>query len=149
MKVSKNYLFSINLDCLVCSIYTLSGNDDFFKSVSLTSYIYLNKNGRYNFYLGSIDDFYSVLNKPGLRRLTFQVVKTFLKKGGLIKNSHNKNTMLGINTIQEKIFLKKYLKKFKYYYYRHFFRQNIKRNLPTDKELNMAAIKSLFLLVGI
>jgi hypothetical protein len=149
MQILKNHLNNINLNYLLCGLYTLSGNHRFFKKLNFTSHIYIDKNEIDDFYSGNIYDFYTLLDKSTSRRFAFQLIKPFLKKNYLIKTSHIENKIVNIDTIQETILLKRYLKKFKYNYYRYFFCKNVKLNSPTSKEVNMAAIELLFLLLGI
>ena len=125
----------ISLESLICSLYTLFGNHEVFKKINLSSDLYLNlKNIDYfsnSQRIENLNEMKNLFNNSSLKQFAFYLT-------------------LNIGLDNETNLLKKYLRKFKRNYKCYFFYQNgTYVNLPTDKEINLYAIDSLFLLTGI
>lgn len=155
MVISKKIILDVNLSFLICTFYTLSNDDTFFKVVNIRGNLFLHINNFDYFYKDFKNpeeflQFYKFLNKSSLRRFGYILLNPFLTPN----NSFSKSTLTVKNETKE-IFtrhnlLKKYLQNFKRNYRRHFLYQNGNYpNLPTDREINTFALKLLFLLVGI
>ena len=131
----------INASSLVCCLYTLSNKNKFFKKLNLKKDIFLNINNKNDYFLADLEnfnEFYKLLNKLSLRIFAYKLIRPLV----------NKNSVQDI--WEDAILFKKYLQKFKYNYRLYFFYQNGNyHRLPTDEEMNMLAIKSLFFIVGI
>ena len=132
---------AVSPSSLICCLYTLSNRNGFFKKLNLKKDIYLHidsKKDHFSAESEQLDELYKLLNKPSLRRFAYRLIKPLTNKNSIQNNSG------------EITLLRKYLQKFKYNYRLHFFYRNGNYELlPTDKEMNMSAIKSLFFLVGI
>ena len=106
-----------------------------FKKINLSSDLYLNlKNIDYfsnSQRIENLNEMKNLFNNSSLKQFAFYLT-------------------LNIGLDNETNLLKKYLRKFKRNYKCYFFYQNgTYVNLPTDKEINLYAIDSLFLLTGI
>lgn len=143
MPIPKKLLLEIDLSSLICSLYTLSETNQLFKKLDLKNDIvtYIN-------YKDYFHELYQLLNNTSLRRFVFKLLKPILNNTYL-KNSSIK-TQDNINIIykEETVLLQKYLKKFKHNYYYYYQNENFE-NSSTEKEINLSALKSLFLIVGI
>mgnify|MGYP001329168206 CR=1 FL=1 len=140
---------SRHLSYLTCSIYTLYGNHEFFKNFNLKDDVYVDREKSNHWFASTKNshEFYRLTNKMSIKQFAFKLIKPLLKKNSESLNFYPRDNG-GID--DEIILLKKYLRKFNFIYRRHFTYQNrhyIK--LPSDKEINMHAIKTLFLLAGI
>jgi|TARA_B110000261_G_scaffold105262_1_gene118154 hypothetical protein len=139
-----------NLISLICTLYTLSEENNVFKYVNLKNSIFFHKinSKRPLVNLGIFQEFYILINKPSLRKFAYLLLKPLLVStdSRMIFNIEEEN----LNNNNEIILLKRYLRKFQYNYRRYFLYQNgDDENLPTCKEMNTYAIKTLFLLAGI
>ena len=142
MDVYKKLVFEINSKYLICSLYTLHETSKFFKDLDLKNETCLNTNNSEKQINGVQDftNFYELLNNISLRRFSFFLLKPLLLEKKIVNEEIFECTIL----------LEKYLKKFKYNYYHYFLFQNGSLEpLPVGKEINTAAIKSLFLLAGL
>ena len=99
---------------------------------------------------------YKLINKISLRRFVYLLLKPLIISPSLWNFKENQLFIPKLSTSKFQTFyedatlLKKYLQKFKYNYRLYFFCQNGNYEvLPTDKELNMFGIRSLFFLIGI
>ena len=130
----------INSSPLICCLYTLVNRNTLLKE-NLKKDIFLHVNSKKDNFSADVkqlDELYKILNNLSLRRFAYRLIKPLVSK----------NNVEDIN--DETSLLKKYLRKFKYNYRLYFFHQNDNYELlPTDKEINMSAIKSLFFIVGI
>ena len=147
MQIRKNSFFEVRSSSIICSLYTLSESQEVLTILNLQSGISPNiKND------GSFSDdfltFYKLINNPVIRGFSYYLIKPILGKKyvSLLSRNIAIKKIICKNTIP----LKKYLRKFRYNYCRYFFSQNENfDNYPTEKEMNMYAIKSLFFLAGI
>ena len=130
----------INPSPLICCLYTLANRNKFLKE-NFKKDIFLHVNSKKDHFSADVKqlgELYKILNNLSLRRFAYRLIKPLVSK----------NNVEDIN--DETSLLKKYLRKFKYNYRLYFFHQNDNYELlPTDKEINMSAIKSLFFIVGI
>ena len=149
MKTASIPLRNLEINFLMCSFYTLSKNHESFKKLDLKNGLYLeiNKNINSSTNIEIAFPLYNLINQSALQEFAIILLAPFLNIKQLplsiIINNRKKTGKL----YNETLLLKKYLRKFKYNYHRHFFCQN--KNFNTDKEINMYAIKSLFLIAGI
>jgi hypothetical protein len=148
---SEKLLFSTNLSLLICSLYTLSEHHRVFKKTNIRYHIPLNLVNLKQFSndIEPFLEFDKLLNNSSLRRFAYDLIEPYLTPKPFLSNlSIDKS--LGKETFAKTFFLKRYLQKFKYNYRRYFFFQNRNyKHLSLDKEINMHAIKMLFLLAGI
>lgn len=149
MQTSKKSIISLHY--LICSIYTLSNNDPFFKKINFKNTTYLSKRNIKNLLSNEkkVNEFYSLINSPLLKKFVFQIIQVILKSNKKLNldflNIENK-----IKFYDEIVLLKKYLDKFHYNYRHYFIYQNGDCiNPPTNKEINTNAIKALILLTGV
>ena len=133
---------------LICSLYVLSENHNFFKKFTFKNDICLDIENGDHFYIHNknFNEFHKLVNKSALRRIAFRLIKPIL-----VRNYFPSKNNLPIREVyQENLLLKTYLKKFKYTYCRYFFHQNGDlENYPTNVEININAVRVLFLLAGI
>ena len=130
---------------LLCSVFTLSPNENLFKTLNIKQKLYSGVNNSDDLLIESdiIEDLYSIINKRAVRQLAYSIVNPFLSKNYIVSINQPINK-------DKATLLKKYLKKYRYSYYRYFFPATAKNIIfPTPKMLNTYAIKSLFLLLGI
>lgn len=145
MSTPNKVLNHIELSFLICSLYTLYQNNRLFKNLNLKTDLYLSLNSRDHLSNKeqTFSDLYDLLNNKSLRRFVFKLLKPVFKKE-CFSNTKNKISK------EEEILLKKYLNRFKHNYYHYFFYQNNNfNNALKEKEINLYAIKVLFLIVGI
>ena len=145
--LEENYK-NIEVDFLICSLFTLLSNTKLFQSLDLTNEVYLSINGE-NYLLieqNKFDTLYTSLNKRYIRQLAYKLINPLLKEtSSLTHNKQDKDT-----SATKSILFKKYLIKFSFLYKRYFFQKNENYNLvPETKEINTLATKALFLLVGV
>lgn len=137
----------VDLDLILCSLFTLAPSNELFKNINLKNDIYC-INGE-SYLLSNKENFkdlYNLLNESYLRQFAYNLLEPFRTTEPLVSNPLTKSGSLDDQTI----LLQKYLRKFNYIYNRYFLTKNDNYNLsPTDKEINYFAIKSLFLLIGI
>ena len=149
MQSSLKYLAGVNVNDLICSLYTLSEFHSVFKKFNLKT------GGKFSeirtcYFLEekeNFNKFRKLLNSRALRRFAVILLNPFLKEGHLSYSSILKNEKEISNEIS---LLKKYFRKFKYNYLKYFYYQE--KNLDiiiTPQELNLCALKSLYLLAGI
>ena len=142
----------INLNYLICSLYTLSEYNPIFKKLILKNTNYLNKNNKNHFLnnTSNFTEFYNFLNSAGVRRFAIILLHPLLKKDYLSYSCIQYNECIDKDTCNEMFLLQRYLRKFTYNYLNHFQAQNENfEQLSNRKELNTAALTSLFLLAGI
>lgn len=152
MRISRNPILNAELPFLVCSLYTLFETHKTFTLTNIKQDIYsnLNNDNYFSIEMESFKEFYKLLNKLSLRRFSYILIKPILNRDYLLFYNVPKNKMANPKVYNEILFLKKYLRKFKYHYRRYFFFKNGNFvNLPKEKELNVYAIKMLFLIAGI
>ena len=153
MSVSKKLLLGTNLTSLICTLYTLSEDNRLFKKLNLKNDIFPCINNEDHFYRDEeiFFKFSLLLNDSSLRRFAFKLIKpifnrTYFPSSSFKNNSNGKNKIYK----EEGVLLRKYLRKFKYNYYYYFYNQKLDSGtLSTEKEINLTAIKLLFLIVGI
>ena len=152
MTIPEKLIPDVNLSFLICSLYTIHETEEIFKQQNLKKsvYFYSYLNEDFSVDIDYLQKTYKMLNRVSLRRYSYFLMKPLLNfKKSALKSTIN-NGSLGKDIDNSTIFLKKYLKKFKYNYNRYFIRQNINNeNLPTNKEINECAIKLLFVFAGI
>ena len=144
---------------LICCLYTLDNKNKFFKQLNLKNDIYLDINNENDYFstdIKNFDELYKLINKIALRRFVFLLLKPIIIGPSIWNFEENQLFNPKLSTSKFKTFyedatlLKIYLQKFKYNYRLYFFYQNGNYEfLPTDKELNMFSIRSLFFLIGI
>lgn len=151
MSALQELLLETNLSSLICSLYTLSGNNKFFQKLALKNDIFFCIKNKDHFSRNgeTFTEFYKLLNNPSLRRFAFILIKPVLDNTFVSFSSIEEITTQKKNYREETILLKKYLYKFKYNYYYFYYQKGDYENLPTEKEINIAAIQVLFLIVGI
>ena len=145
MSTPNKLVNSIELSVLICSLYTLYQNNRLFKKLILKNDLYLSLNSKDHFSNKEeiFTDLYTLLNNVSLRRFVFKLLKPIYKTGYFSKTAKEISK-------KETFLLKKYLSKFKHNYYHYFFYQtNNFDNTLTEREINLYAIKILFLIVGI
>lgn len=150
--MNQNILLNTNSSYIICTLYTLISKDKIFKKLNLKKETYLKLNNDNNLFIPkeNIKDLYILLNTPALRRFAYNLAKPLINSPSQLIISTKKGNPLPQENYNEIILLKKYLRKFKYNYRRYFFSQGENYdNFPTDKEINMSAIKILFLIIGI
>ena len=142
METLEKRILNLDKKCLLCSLYTLSGDNTFFKKVDLkkSTSLELIEYNNTPISIADWNEFYQLLNKVSVRRFSFFLIKPILLESKIINEEISEYTVL----------LKRYLKKFKYNYFRYFAYQNGRyETLPNYKEMNMVAINSLFVLTGL
>jgi len=152
MQNSTYSFHGIHVSYLLCSLYILSENHNFFKTFSFKNDIYPDKKNGDNFYIEveNFNEFYRLVNKPSVRRTAFRLIKPILALNNFPNSFDSKNNLPTYKFDEETFLLKKYLKKFKYVYYRYFFYQSWNMEIfPVNSEINVPAIKILFLLAGV
>lgn len=149
MQILEKSLQIFNLDFLICSLYTLSENDEVFKKFNLQNDICLGNKNAKNFsnQVKNFNDFEELLKRSWLKQFAFYLLEPFFNP----QFGFDSETKIVNKKICKKTtLLKKYLRKFKRNYYYYFFYQNRNyENLPTNKEINTYAIKYLFFIAGI
>lgn len=150
--LNKSLSKNIDLDFLKCGLYTLLTTHKIFKNLNIKDDVYIENNS--NNYLFTdvkiINKFSNLLNKPTIKGFAYYLLKPLFKTTTFLTFSKLENQSQNRKEEDEVILLKKYLKKFKYNYSRYFIYPNSNyKNVFTEKELNMYAIKFLFLIVGV
>ena len=131
-----------NIKLLICSLYTLQGYQKNFKNLNVKNNFYFDTNYQKNNFknIENFDALKKTSNQSSLSQLAFTLISPLITTKQDIIPYYSKNKTL----------LKKYLNKFKYNYQRNFLCQSgIKVNLPSDKQINLNAIKILFFFAGI
>ena len=139
-------LLDINL--IICSLFTILPNDDFFKELNINKYYCSFRINEESILIDpvSLNNLFLLLNKPLVRQLAYNILQPLLQRTA---NIPTYTFDIRNNSLDNQV-LKKYLKKFKHFY-KLFFVENtflIKPRL-TEKEINFLAIKFLFILTGI
>jgi hypothetical protein len=146
MLVSKKSLKSVSLSFLLCSLYSLCEYDNLFKELNLKNDIFLNVN-REDIMINDSEMFnklYQLSNKKSLRRFVFRLLQP------LFSQNDRPSLRIGREDDSDIILFKRYLRKFRYTYYLYFSDQNEQSETRlTEKEINMAAVNMLFLLIGV
>jgi len=138
----------LNINLLLCSLFTILSNDKLFKELNINKY-YCSFRLNEGFILIdplSLNNLFLLLNKPLVRQLAYNILQPVLQEA---TNTPIKNFDIRSRSANNQL-IKNYLKKFRYFY-KLFFLDNsflIKPQL-TDKEINFLAIKFLFILIGI
>ena len=149
MQLLKKSLQIFNLNILICSLYTLSGNHKVFKKFNIPNDIYLDKKNIKYFsnQVTNFNDFEELLKRSWLKQFALYLLAPFFNSQvGL----DSKTEIVNKKICKETTLLKKYLRKFKRNYHYYFFYQNGNyENFPTNKEINTYAIKYLFFIAGI
>ena len=143
---------NFNLSSLLCGLYTLSENDQFFKKISLKNdiFISINNNDYFSTIVENCYEFTKLLNKASLRRFSYSLVKPILTENYIKHPLTTKNNEWANDCYSEIILLKQYLRKFKYNYRAYFVEQGENfYNVLSEKELNTYGLHTLFLLSGI
>jgi hypothetical protein len=146
MRITEKSLTSIDLNFIISSIYTLSAEhiilNNIFLDIVKVDIPFSDKK--------TLKEVRYLLNKHSLRMVTSQLVKSCSILDYYLSNSKIENQNITVEIYNETLFLKKYLRKFKYNYKRYFFHRNKDyENLFTNRELNIYAIKALFLIAGL
>ena len=143
---------NVNLSTLLCGLYTLSENDQFFKKISLKTDIFININNN-DYFSPKVENCYEftkLLNKASLRRFSYSLLKPILTENYIKHPFTTKNNEWAKDWYSEIILLKQYIRKFKYNYRAYFVKQGENfYNVLSDKELNTYGLHTLFLLSGI
>ena len=142
----------MNLRSLICSLYTLCEQHKIFLKINLKTDIFLDINNGDRFYTEAkiFPELDCLVNQPSLRRFSYHLLKPILNSADFEFLYKVENKIVRKEIYNETILLKKYLQKFNYNYRRYFIYQSSNpESTPTDKEMNVYAIKILFLLVGI
>lgn len=135
-----------SLDFLLCSLYTLYGNHEIFKKLNLRTDLDLDIKNSFELKGKNLYQLESLLSQTALKQFILYLLTPFLT----LNDDLNDATKLLKRDSYQITLLKKYMRKFRRNYKRYFFYQNGNYgNLPTDKEMNIYAIESLFLLTGI
>ena len=134
--VLHNQKYCIDLNLLVCALFTLSSGTEVFNKLELSGIKNLGfQKAKDKVFLTVLSQ---LLNKNSVRQVAATLLEPILKKQMTLINSRERE--------QSKL-LKKYLKKFHYSYERYF---NVSDNTNRlDEEINYFAIQSLFLIAGI
>jgi hypothetical protein len=146
-KTSPDWIL-LNINLLICSLFTILSNDKLFKELNINKY-YCSFRLNEEFILIdplSLNNLFLLLNKPLVRQLAYNILQPVLEGA---TNTPIKNFDIRSRSANNQL-VKNYLKKFRYFY-KLFFLDNsflIKPQL-TDKEINFLAIKFLFILIGI
>jgi len=140
-------LSNVDIDILLCSLFTLTPSNKLFKHINLKKDLY-RLNGE-SYLLSNKENFkelYNLLNESYLRQLAYDLLEPFITRKHLLPESQKRSESLS----EQIALLKKYLRRFNYIYNRYFLTKDGNYNLlPKNKEINFFAIKSLFLLAGI
>ena len=151
MQILRETPTKINFGLLICTLYTIVEDNNIFKNVSIKSDIFLNIKKREQLTTNReiLQELCTLINKSSLRKFAYLLIKPILTStnSSTTFNTTEKNVQKNEN---EKILLKKYLRRFQYNYRRYFLYKNRDyENSPANKEINTYAIKTLFLLAGI
>ncbi len=140
-------LSNVDIDLILCSLFTLTPSNKLFKNINFKNDIYcLNGESYLLSNKENFKDLYNLLNESYLRQFAYNLLEPFRTNRNLVTNPLTKCESLDDQTI----LLKKYLRKFNYIYNHYFLTKSGNYNLlPTEKEINYFALKSLFLLMGI
>ena len=151
MQILEKTSTKLNIDPLLCTLYTILEDNSIFKNVNIKHNIFLNKKNPKKPTPNSkiFQELYILVNRLSLRKFAYLLIKPLLIStnsslfSNIVKTDIQKNE-------SETTLLKKYLQRFQYNYRRYFLYQNGNyENTPTNKEINTYAIKTLFLLAGI
>lgn len=133
-----------NLDSLICSLYTLSGSHEVFEKLNLRKDLDIKHFS--DFKSENLYQLENLLSQASLNQFILYLLTPFLT----LNDDLNGAIKLLNHDSYQLVLLEKYIRKFKRNYKRYFFYQKGNYvNLPTDKEINIYAIESLFLLIGI
>ena len=128
--------YCIDLNILVCALFTISSGTKTFTSLDITT------NKSLGFSTEDDKEFVillnRLLNKGSIRQFAAVLIQPILRKQTGNRNSTQQD--------QSRL-LKKYVKKFCYIYERYF--NNDKKNIRLKEEITYFAVQSLFLLAGI
>jgi len=140
-KISPNEL---NLNLILCALFTLMPNSSLFKNLNINDKLIVQLNKDEFVFINSknIVEFSTQLNKPSLRQIAYKAIQPLFPKKSFLLTPTNRR-----NDKNQHLLLKRYLRKFNYSYKRYFL---FKTNLYlTDKEINYFALESLFLIAGV
>lgn len=138
----------LNINLIICSLFTLIPNDDLFKELNVTKYYSSTgiKNKIVLIESKHLNKLFLLLNRPLVRQLAYNILQPLLQE-----SDHTSSHFSIINSDSSNHqALTKYLKKFNYFY-KLFFLETpvIAKSQRTEKEINFLAIKFLFFLIGI
>ena len=82
MQISTNTFYKTHVTYLICSLYVLSENHNFFKKFTVKNDIYLDVKNGDHFYVDKekFNEFHKVINQPSLRRNAFRLIKPILNE---------------------------------------------------------------------
>lgn len=138
---------SIELNILICSLITLLPNNVLFKELNIKkSFPYIRQDTNLILVeLSYLENLSFLLNKQSIREIAYNILQPLLQE---IKNKNKETPNLKVDSIEYRA-LKKYLQKFKYSYKKFFLKKTfMTKYILSEKELNLIAIKTLFVLVG-
>ncbi len=133
MTVANHRSINITIEALICCLFALFPQDDLFKNLNVQLPIKEEDSSL----------LYKLVNKRSLRGFSSTLVNPII---------YNKNYANDSNAafLKRVILLKKYIRKYKFLYYRYFFYNAINfSSLPTEKEINTQALKTLIILSGV
>jgi hypothetical protein len=138
----------LDTNLLICSLFTLLPSDILFCELNINKYSYTKRISEYNVIIDSkhLGSLYLLLNKPLVRQLAHNILQPLIPE---ITNAQFLNLSKKSDSFEHQT-LEKYIKKFKYFY-KLFFSERfwLSKYQLTEKEINVLAIKLLFILVGI
>ena len=138
---------SLELNILICSLITLLPNNVLFKELNIKkSFPYIRQDTNLILVeLSYLENLSFLLNKQSIREIAYNILQPLLQE---IKNKNKETSNLKVDSIEYRA-LKKYLQKFKYSYKKFFLKKTfMTKYILSEKELNLIAIKTLFVLVG-
>lgn len=138
---------SLELNILICSLITLLPNNVLFKELNIKkSFPYIRQDTNLILVeLSYLENLSFLLNKQSIREIAYNILQPLLQE---IKNKNKETPNLKVDSIEYRA-LKKYLQKFKYSYKKFFLKKTfMTKYILSEKELNLIAIKTLFVLVG-
>lgn len=147
MKRSFSSSTFIEINILICSLIALLPNNLLFKELNIKkSFPYIRQDTNLILVeLAYLENLFFLLNKQSIREIAYNILQPLLQE---IKNKNKETPNVKVDAIEYRA-LKKYLQKFKYSYKKCFLKQPfMMKYIVSEKELNLMAIKTLFVLVG-
>ncbi len=134
--VNDNILFAT----LICSLFTLNPTQAIFEKFSITNLLNLGSSNSPEIFSTTL---FTHLEKQNLRQFSYFLITPLLSEAADLDCPNPE-------FVQQTLYLKKYLQKFKFFY-KYFLFQDIKNfsTIPTNKEINYLGVVTLFQLVGI
>ena len=141
MRAANTNIIDFRVGFLLCTLFTLSPNEDVFKKINLKIIWGMLAS------INNLSEFKKILGTTGIRHFAYRLIKPCIKK----KSTLSKDFVGRKNKLyNETILLKKYFTKFRHNYRYHYCLEiDMYNKMPTKKELNTIAFKSLMLLSGI